>query len=82
MSIGIEQKEDVEPGRADYTFKAQIEQMDNGASMIIRRMETGKSFGTIVLKRVYVDFASLCRDLESHMEFTFNPGAVADDEEK
>jgi hypothetical protein len=62
--------------RAAYTLKAQIEQMDNGASMIIRRQATGQSFGEIVLKRVYVDPASLLKDLIDNMEFNFKPDVI------
>lgn len=63
------------PERPEYTMKATIEQMDNGACMTIRRHSSSTQQGTIVLKKVYVEFESLARDLKEHMEFNFTPRA-------
>jgi len=58
--------------RADHTLKATIEQMDNGACMVIRRHSSSTQQGVIVLKKVYVDFDSLAKDLRDHMHFNFS----------
>jgi AICAR transformylase/IMP cyclohydrolase PurH len=61
----------VEIERPDHTMKAAIEQMDNGALMIIRRQSSNTQQGIIVLKKVYTDFDSLVEDLRKHMQFKF-----------
>jgi len=53
-------------------MKATIEQMDNGAQMVIRRHASQTQQGIIVLKKVYLDFDSLAADLKLHMNFNFN----------
>lgn len=58
--------------RPDHTMKATIEQMDNGAQMVIRRHASQTQQGIIVLKKVYLDFDSLAADLKLHMNFNFN----------
>ena len=62
------------PERSEYTLKATIEQMDNGACMTIRRQSSNTQQGTIVLKKVYVEFDSLAKDLREHMEFRWGNG--------
>jgi hypothetical protein len=57
--------------RSDHTLKATIEQMDNGAQMIIRKHSSATQQGIITLKKVYVDFDSLAKDLREHMHFNF-----------
>jgi hypothetical protein len=57
--------------RPDHTLKATIEQMDNGAQMTIRRHSSATQQGVIVLKKVYVDFDSMSKDLHDHMDFKF-----------
>jgi hypothetical protein len=57
--------------RSDHTLKATIEQMDNGAQMTIRRHSSATQQGIIVLKKVYVDFDTLSKDLSEHMNFNF-----------
>jgi len=52
-------------------MKATIEQMDNGAQMIIRKHSSQTQAGIIVLKKVYLDFDSLAADLKEHMQFQF-----------
>lgn len=52
-------------------MRARIEGMENGCVMIVRRHETTDSQGTVVLKRVYVDFQSLVEDLEKIMKFNW-----------
>jgi len=54
-----------------YSMRARIEGMENGCVMIVRRHETTDSQGTVVLKRVYVDFQSLVEDLEKIMKFNW-----------
>lgn len=57
--------------RPDHTLKASIEQMDNGAQMTIRQHSSATQQGVIVLKKVYLDFDSLAKDLKEHMKFNF-----------
>ena len=61
----------IEVERNDHTLKATIEQMDNGAQMVIRKQSSSTQQGIIVLKKVYLDFDSLARDLREHMHFNF-----------
>jgi hypothetical protein len=53
------------------SMRARIDGMDNGATMIIRRHQSLDSPGTVVLKKVYVDFDSLVKDLKETMKFKF-----------
>jgi hypothetical protein len=58
--------------KVDHTMKATIEQMDNGAYMIIRKHSSATTQGVIMLKKVYMDFDSLSKDLKDHMHFNFD----------
>ena len=53
-------------------MKASIEQMDNGAQMVIRKQTSATQQGIIILKKVYLDFDSLAKDLREHMQFNFS----------
>lgn len=64
-------KTEERPARPDHTLKATIEQMDNGAQMVIRSHSSATQQGMITLKKVYLDFESLSKDLREHMHFTF-----------
>lgn len=57
--------------RPAHTLKASIEQMDNGACMVIRRHASSTQQGDIILKKVYLDFDSLAADLKENMHFNF-----------
>lgn len=57
----------------DFSMRARIDGLDNGATMIIRRHQTLDSPGVVVLKRVYLDFDSLVKDLKETMKFKFPP---------
>jgi len=59
------------PARPDHTLKATIEQMDNGACMVIRSHSSATQQGIIILKKVYLDFESLSKDLRDNMNFNF-----------
>ena len=58
--------------RANFTLRANVEQMDNGAQMIIREYSHEQQAGKIILKKVYTDFDSLAKDLKVNMNFQFN----------
>jgi hypothetical protein len=60
--------------RSEHTLKATIEQMDNGAQMVIRKHSSATQQGIITLKKVYTDFDSLAKDLATHMHFNFEKG--------
>jgi hypothetical protein len=57
--------------KESYSMRARIDGLDNGATMIIRRHQTLDSPGTVVLKKVYVDFDALVKDLKETMKFKF-----------
>ena len=59
------------PTRPEYTMVATIEQMDNGAQMVIRQRMSNIQGGVITLKKVYLDFDSLAKDLRDNMQFNF-----------
>jgi hypothetical protein len=54
-----------------FSMRARIDGLDNGATMTIRRHQTLDSPGTVVLKKVYVDFESMVEDLKETMKFKF-----------
>ena len=60
-------------GHESFSMRARIDGLDNGATMIIRRHQTLDSPGTVVLKKVYLDFDSLVKDLRETMKFKFPP---------
>jgi len=57
--------------KENYSMRARIDGLDNGATLIIRRHQTLDSPGTVVLKKVYLDFDSLVKDLKETMKFKF-----------
>jgi hypothetical protein len=58
-------------GHKDFLMRARIDCLDNGATMIIRRHQSLDAPGVVVLKKVYVDFDSLVKDLRETMKFKF-----------
>jgi hypothetical protein len=57
--------------KEDPLMRARIDCLDNGATMIIRRHQSLDAPGVVVLKKVYVDFDSLVKDLRETMKFKF-----------